>query len=51
MTVLLHRSELLAEAGRQEEADADLRAAMAQDPLDPMVQAAMQRRFNAGPGR
>lgn len=51
LTVLLHRSELLAEAGRQEEANADLRAAMAQDPLNPMVQAAMQRRFNAGPGR
>lgn len=50
-SVLIDRASLLREAGRLAEAEADLRAALAQDPMDPRVHAALQSFYGAGAGR
>lgn len=51
VSVRLDRAELLRLCGRAGEADAELQRAMQQDPLDPGVQAAMQRLRAAAPPR
>lgn len=49
VSVRLDRAELLRLAGRAGEAEAELQRALRQDPLDPGVQAALQRRLARPP--
>lgn len=51
VSVRIDRAELLRLCGRSADADAELQRAMQQDPMDPSVQAAVQRLRTAAPPR